>query len=469
MQQIPSALLDALEGLPGFDREEFLHAHHDIPSVASDRFNPVKSPVSQRSARLNSTCRDRIGDFSISDIPWCPDARGISPRPSFTFDPAFHAGAYYVQEAASMFLGYALTVACAGMSGLRAVDLCAAPGGKSTHLASLPFISSLLSNEIIRSRVPVLYENTVKWGMPHVFISQDDPARIGRLTESFDLMVVDAPCSGSGLFRRDPEAVKEWSPRHVELCSQRQQRILADALPALAEGGMLAYSTCSYSRAENEDVLDWLVEVMGMESTPIDLPQDWGIHTSISEKTGAVGYRFYPGERAGEGFFLACLRKRTGRAMASPDPGRRSVWSAQSMPGAGDWLQDSERFLYREHTEGWMAIPEELAGHQQILASGLSLRKSGLLIGKIMKGRLNPEHELALSTALRGDVQGVELTEDVALRYLRRENILPADASEGWNLVRYQGLPLGWLKAIGHRANNYYPMDWRIRSAGPVS
>ena len=155
--------------------------------------------------------------------------------------------------------------------------------------------------------------------------------------------------------------------------------------------------------------------------------------------------------------------------MASPDPGRRSVWSAQSMPGAGDWLQDSERFLYREHTEGWMAIPEELAGHQQILASGLSLRKSGLLIGKIMKGRLNPEHELALSTALRGDVQGVELTEDVALRYLRRENILPAEASEGWTLARYQGLPLGWLKAIGHRANNYYPMDWRIRSAGPVS
>ena len=243
MQQIPTALLDALEGLPGFDRAEFLHAHHDIPSIASVRFHPVKSPAEERPARLNSICRDRSGDFNVTEIPWCPDARGISPRPAFTFDPAFHAGAYYVQEAASMFLGYALTLVCGSMTGLRAVDICAAPGGKSTHLSSLSFISSLLSNEIIRSRVPVLYENTIKWGMPKVFISQDDPARIGRLTESFDVMVVDAPCSGSGLFRRDPEAVKEWSPRHVELCSQRQQRILADALPALTEGGILTYST----------------------------------------------------------------------------------------------------------------------------------------------------------------------------------------------------------------------------------
>jgi 16S rRNA C967 or C1407 C5-methylase (RsmB/RsmF family) len=351
MQQIPTALLDALEGLPGFDRAEFLHAHHNIPSIASVRFHPVKSPAEERPARLNSICRDRSGDFNVTEIPWCPDARGISPRPAFTFDPAFHAGAYYVQEAASMFLGYALTLVCGSMTGLRAVDICAAPGGKSTHLSSLSFISSLLSNEIIRSRVPVLYENTVKWGMPQVFISQDDPARIGRLTESFDVMVVDAPCSGSGLFRRDPEAVKEWSPRHVELCSQRQQRILADALPALTEGGILAYSTCSYSRAENEDVLDWLVEDMGMESIPMEVPPGWGIHPSASQKTGAAGYRFYPGERAGEGFFLACLRKRRGEGTASPEPGKRSVWSTQPMPGAGDWLEHSERFLYRDHTE----------------------------------------------------------------------------------------------------------------------
>ena len=469
MQQLPTALLDSLEGLPGFDREAFLHAHHDIPSHASIRFHPLKSPPEKRSTRLEGLCRDRSGDFILSNIPWCDEAFGIQPRPAFTFDPAFHAGAYYVQEAASMFLGYALTLVCQGMSGLRALDLCAAPGGKSTHLASLPFISSLLSNEIIRSRVPVLYENTVKWGMPHVLISQDDPARIGRLTESFDVMVVDAPCSGSGLFRRDPEAVKEWSPRHVELCSQRQQRILADALPALAEGGILAYSTCSYSRAENEDVLDWLVEDMGMESIPLVVPADWAVHSAHAQKTGATGYRFYPGERAGEGFFLAILRKRKGEGTPPPDPGRKSAWSVQTMPGAGDWLMGSERFLYREHTEGWMALPGEIATHQQILAGGLSLRKSGLLLGRIMKGKMHPEHELAMSTALRADLPGVELSKEEAVCYLRRDNIRPPEAIEGWNLVRYQGLPIGWLKAIGHRANNYYPMDWRIRSAGPAS
>ena len=138
------------------------------------------------------------------------------------------------------------------------------------------------------------------------------------------------------------------------------------------------------------------------------------------------------------------------------------------MPGVGAWLKHSERCLYREHSEGWMVIPAELAAHQEVLSSGLSLRKSGLLLGKIMKGRLNPEHELAMSTALNSDMPSVGVSEEEALRFLRRENILPADASEGWNLVQYDGLPLGWLKAIGHRANNYYPMDWRIRSAGPV-
>ena len=466
--QIPTALLDSLEGLPGFDREQFLFAHQSHPSVASIRFHPIKSPKAVRSMRLDSLC-SRHADTIISPIPWCPDAVGLTPRPAFTFDPAIHGGAYYVQEAASMFLGYALTLVCEGMTGLRAVDLCAAPGGKSTHLSSLPFISSLLSNEIIRSRVPVLYENTVKWGMPHVLIAQDDPARIGRLSDCFDIMVVDAPCSGSGLFRRDPEAVREWSPRHVELCSQRQQRILADALPALSEGGILAYSTCSYSQAENEDILDWLVEEMGMESIHLDIPADWDIHTSHAPKTGAAGYRFYPGDRAGEGFFLACLRKQHASDNAAPEPARRSDWSATPMPGAGDWLTNSERFLYREHAEGWMAIPEHLAAWQQTLSSGLSLRKSGLLMGKIMKGKLNPEHELALSTALRSDVPCVELGEEEALRFLRRDNILPQDAMNGWNLARFQGLALGWFKSMGHRTNNYYPMDWRIRAAGPAS
>ncbi len=466
MQQIPTALLDSLEGLPGFDRAQFLHAHQEIPSQASVRFHPVKSPVHRREARCTSMFRGRTETFVASDIPWCADAIGLTPRPSFTFDPAFHAGAYYVQEAASMFLGYALTMVCSEMAGLRAIDVCAAPGGKSTQLATLPFIESLCSNEIIRTRIPVLYENTVKWGMPHVFISQDDPARIGRLGETFDLMLVDAPCSGSGLFRRDPDAIREWSPRHVDLCSQRQRRILADALPALAEGGILAYATCSYAREENEDILDWLVREMEMESIPIETPDAWGIHATVSPRTGAVGYRFYPGERPGEGFFLACLRKRSGSGRTTQEPSRKPAWSPQPMPGVGAWLSNSERFLYREHSEGWMAIPATLAGHQEILASGLSLRKSGLLLGKIMKGSLNPEHELAMSTALGSEMSVVELSLEEALQFLRRDNILPAGAANGWNLMRYDGLPLGWIKAMGHRANNYYPMDWRIRSAG---
>jgi 16S rRNA C967 or C1407 C5-methylase (RsmB/RsmF family)/NOL1/NOP2/fmu family ribosome biogenesis protein len=465
--QIPAALLASLEGLPGFDREEFLFTHQSQPSVASIRFHPVKSPKETRTSRLEGMFSDRSGGFDVSAIPWCPNALGIKPRPAFTFDPVFHAGGYYVQEAASMFLGYALSYLCHGKSGLKAIDLCAAPGGKSTHLASLPFVSGLLSNEIIRNRVPVLYENIVKWGTPQVFISQDDPSRIGRLSGMFDIMVVDAPCSGSGLFRRDPEAVREWSPRHVDLCSQRQQRILADALPALAEDGVLVYSTCSYSREENEDILDWLVLDMGLESLSIDTPADWPVHPSPSPKSGAIGYRFYPGAGAGEGFFMACLRKSTETGSFFTQQERRSPWSPALPSECSGWLMESERFLFREHTEGWMAIPEDLAVWNQVLSAGLSLRKSGLLLGKVMKGRLNPEHELALSTLLHPDIQGVELSREEAVRYLRKEHFNPEGCTPGWNIVRCDGLALGWLKSMGNRANNYFPMDWRIRSTRP--
>jgi 16S rRNA C967 or C1407 C5-methylase (RsmB/RsmF family) len=230
---------------------------------------------------------------NFQPVSWSRYGWYLQSRPSFTFDPLFHAGCYYVQEASSMFLEQALKQ-CADVSKkLRVLDLCASPGGKSTHLQSLLSTDSLLvSNEVIRNRAAVLKQNIIKWGTANVVVTNNDPMHFGRLEGFFDVMVIDAPCSGSGLFRRDETAIQEWSPDNVQLCYGRQQRILSDAMPALKEGGILIYSTCSYSRLEDEQIMDWLVEEWGMESLSLQLQEDWNIVTS--ETPLATGYRFYP-------------------------------------------------------------------------------------------------------------------------------------------------------------------------------
>src|SRR6187549_714421 len=242
--QLPQALLNSLEAVNGFNEEAFIKVHESGEQVTSVRVNPFKQ-------------------FEIlnlkSQIPWTEYGYYLETRPSFTFDPIFHAGCYYVQEASSMFLEHALKQTVDLSQPLKVLDLCAAPGGKSTHLLSLISKESLLvGNEVIRSRANILADNIMKWGRSNVIVTNNDPRNFQRLENYFDVIVVDAPCSGSGLFRRDPEAIEEWSEQSVELCSQRQQRILADILPALKNGGVLIYSTCSYSKQEDELICDWL-------------------------------------------------------------------------------------------------------------------------------------------------------------------------------------------------------------------
>jgi len=224
----------------------------------------------------------------------------------------FHAGCYYVQEASSMFLEQALKQSVDLSMPLKILDLCAAPGGKSTHILSLISKESLMvSNEVIKSRAAVLRDNITKWGYSNVVVTCSDPKNFQKLENYFDVIVVDAPCSGSGLFRRDPEAIKEWSLSNVQLCSRRQQRILTDVLPALKKEGVMIYSTCSYSKEENEDIGKWIMEEHKMESEELKIEKEWGIVQS------EMGYRFYPDKLKGEGFFLACFRKTDGKETAS--------------------------------------------------------------------------------------------------------------------------------------------------------
>src|SRR5436190_23182745 len=248
---LPEKLLASLEGIKGFNKEAFEKVHSSGEQITSIRINPFKSSAE----KLIHDSRLTIHE----NIPWCEHGYYLKERPSFTFDPLFHAGCYYVQEASSMFLEQALKQTVDLSKPLRVLDLCAAPGGKSTHIQSLISPGSLLvSNEVIKSRCNILKDNIIKWGCNNVVVTNNDPKDFARLENYFDVIVVDAPCSGSGLFRRDEEAIGEWSENNVQLCSQRQQRIIADVWPALKKEGILIYSTCSYSKDEDENIIKWM-------------------------------------------------------------------------------------------------------------------------------------------------------------------------------------------------------------------
>jgi 16S rRNA C967 or C1407 C5-methylase (RsmB/RsmF family) len=296
--ELPEDLISSLTGVAGFNPVSFRKIHEEGREPVSIRINQKKwkSLDNEGNAAPSILSKQSMSEM----IPWCSSGSYLKARPSFTFDPHFHAGVYYVQEASSMFLEQALKQSIDLSRSLKVLDLCAAPGGKSTHIQSLISSDSLLvSNEVIKSRVSILEENLTKWGGINTIVTQNDPHAFRRLEGFFDVIVVDAPCSGSGLFRREPEAIREWTPDLVKLCSKRQQRILADVLPALKSGGLLIYSTCSYSPEENENIIDWLVHDSELEPVSLVVPALWGIVESTSPNAKAIGYRFYPNKLKG--------------------------------------------------------------------------------------------------------------------------------------------------------------------------
>lgn len=452
MTTLPEAFLRSLEGLPGYTRDAFLDAHAEGGRGASVRINTRKYRP----------------DKTATPVPWCANGYYLQERPAFVFDPLFHAGAYYVQEASSMFLDHAWRSACSGLRNAVVLDLCAAPGGKSTLLAAQENIALLLSNEIIRTRVPVLYENVVKWGDPKVLVSSQDPKDFQSLPATFDALVVDAPCSGSGLFRKDPDAVRHWSPEAVTLCSQRQQRILADALPCLKEGGYLFYSTCSYAREEDEEICDWLVGDMGMEPVQLPLLPDWGVVESRSPKWEAYGYRFYPHRLQGEGFFLAVFRNTRTTFPVNIVAGRITEAARADIAGTQPWLTEEHGLRLFRADDVLMAFPETGWEGMLNISARFRLRRSGLRMGTVVRGQFNPDHELAMSTVLSREAPSAELGLQDALRYLRRGLPDVPAAQAGWLCLRYQGLALGLAKKLPNRINNYYPQEWRIRADLPA-
>lgn len=432
-----------------------------ILSSEFDQFQQSFDNEIATAVRINSSKhKDKL---SLDAVNYCNTGYYLPKRPLFTIDPFFHSGVYYVQEPSSMFLEQAIKQS--GLNpGCKVLDLCASPGGKSTHLASLLSSDSLLvSNDVIRSRSQILSENLKKWGNPNVVVTNNDPHDFQRLPDFFDLIVVDAPCSGEGLFRRDPNAVQEWSPDNAQLCTQRQQRILADVWPTLKEGGILIYSTCTFNPAENEENINWLNEFADVEPVSLNIDKQWGI--TITEAGSIPCYRFYPHKVKGEGFFMAVVRKggshnQLHQRKLKDNPllaSRSEKETARSLLIHADL--DTLKF-----EDSLLAFPAGQVSELIQIKNNLRILHAGVKVGEIKQKDLLPAHELALSSILKRSLfPEIELTIEDALTYLKRDDISPTSANKGWNLVTYRNIPLGWVKNLGNRFNSAFPKEWRIR------
>lgn len=455
--QLPSSLIQSLQSIKGFDETAFINIHQSGEQITSLRINPLKTAT----------------NFSISSfhfplyskIPWSSQGYYLQQRPFFTFDPLFHAGTYYVQEASSMFLEQAVKQTTDTTQPLLVLDLCAAPGGKSTLLQSIISKESLLvSNEVIQSRVNILKENLIKWGSGNVVVTNNDPKDFSSLHGLFDVVVIDAPCSGSGLFRRDAEAINEWSEANVQLCSQRQQRIIADIWNCLKEDGVLIYSTCSYSAEEDEEILDWMVSKSKVESIKLKVEEEWNID-EVQSTTGAYGYRFWPHKVKGEGFFIAAFRKKEETDEVRMKIKKESIPSKEEIKLASAWLQSTENLTFILQGQNIAVVPSSWYTIIQYLMQQLKVRYAGVELGTIAKKDLLPEHALSLSTIINQTIFSVELNEEQALTYLRKNDLQIESSHKGWALAKYKGMNLGWMKLLGNRINNYYPKEYRILKA----
>lgn len=415
------------------------------------------------SIRLNPEKRLPDGQGPAGErVPWCNEGVYLSHRPVFTLDPAFHAGAYYVQEASSMFLCEALRQSVNRSEPLRVLDLCAAPGGKSTLIADFIGPDGLLvANETIRSRVGALRENIEKWGYNNVAVTSGEAEEFARAPGLFDVVVTDAPCSGEGMFRKDPDSIGEWSPENVAVCSARQKRILTAAVECLKPGGILVYSTCTYNSEENTDNTNWLIRNFPMEKVRLEVPPSWG----VTETDG--GYQFYPHKTRGEGFFLAVLRKTAGETAKTVTGNFKnlSAMPKTSIPLISGWMKSDTALRYFQTTSGEiMALPEHWTGVYSVIEKLVRLKWFGTNIGEIKGKDMIPSHALALGNLINPDIQHVEADRTQALRFLKKEVIeIPEGTRNGWTLVRYHGLSLGWIKVMPGRMNNYLPQERRIR------
>ncbi len=445
---LPGSFVERMQAAMGMKASASFLASLSVRPPVSVRWNPQK---------LTAAPFDEG-----RSIPWHPQGVFLSERPSFVSDPFFHAGAYYVQEASSMLLYQLIDTS----RPLNILDLCGAPGGKSTLIASAMHPGSLLvANEVIRSRATILEENLTKWGHPHCMITQSDPSAFSKLPNFFDLIVVDAPCSGEGMFRKDPRSIECWSYDHVLHCASRQRRILANVLPCLKEGGRLIYSTCTYSSEENEQNIEWLLREFSDElelDCQVDLEQ-WGAE-AVKLQGHPVGWRCYPHQFEGEGFFISRLKK----IQSSDGEVNQRKAGRQKLRHTGVVAEFLKRFTVIQEKESVTVEGDKLyylpSGiFSDVLFKSLRVINAGVMLGTTRKKEVSPSHALSVGALVNPSLPAMELDLDKALRYLRKMEWNEGNISPGWILSKYKKLNLGWFKSTGKKLKNHYPMNWRIR------
>lgn len=456
----------SLEEAFGKEKAGVILAALENPASTSIRLNPLK----KTSGTVPDATTALYGEAGkgCSAVPWCREGRILGGRPSFTLDPEFHAGAYYVQDSSSMFVGWMfrriLEKLDCGSGVLKVLDLCAAPGGKTTDIAAAlrevcgdRFL--LVSNEVMTGRSRILADNTARWGEPNVMVSSSDPSSFANLKDCFDIIITDVPCSGEGMFRKDDEAVRQWSEENVELCCARQKRILADMWPALKPSGYLLYSTCTFNRKENDGNVEWAAQELGAEVLTVRADFAEVLQT-------AHGYSLAPGYAPGEGQYCAALRKEcrdTGNKRKNPRPPE----NGKSPQGSGQAiLKNAFTFdaSVREKNGSLIAVPSILIPEIQTLSSAIRLICSGVTCGSLKRDKLVPDEDLVLCAMLRSDaLPTVETGRQTALSYLHRDSIvLPKEAERGYVSLSYNGLRFGVVNNLGNRCNNLHPLSRRI-------
>ncbi len=400
-------------------------------------------------------------------VAWCRSGFSLDGRRPFTFDPAFHQGLYYVQDASSMAISAIVSALTEGRRPVTYLDACAAPGGKTTAaIDALPDGSLVVANEYDFKRAAILAENIAKWGDPGVIVTRGDTSRIRKLRSTFDIIAADVPCSGEGMMRKDAEAVAQWTPTLVRECASRQREIVDNIWTALKPGGFLIYSTCTFNRLENEEMVDYICRELGGETVATPLDSFDGIARGID--TPHHCYRFIPGRIRGEGLFIAVIRK-DGRAESDlpstgnlkKDGGKKAKDHAVEKTVAT--LLDGE-YKITIAADTIRAMPVAVAAKAAPIVKALDAISAGVTVATIKGKDMIPAQPLALSTALRiGAYPEVEVDYQTAMAYLRREAVI-VDAERGFVLLTYGGRPLGFVKNLGNRSNNLYPPNWRVLS-----
>lgn len=445
---LPENFIKNMEEQLGGDAESFFKAIDGEASV-SVRLNPKKEVLGIFSENIDK------------QVPWTQNGFYLKQKPVFALDPLFYSGAYQVQDASAMFLEFALKATVDLKRPLRVLDMCAAPGATSTLLASLLKPNDLLVvNEVIKSRLTVLKENLLKWGFPNVIVTNQDPETFSDLEGFFDIVLVDAPSSAEGVFKKDPNAINSWSEQNIQMCATRQKRILSAAGLLVAPRGHLIYTTNAYNSEENSKNVKWLTRTLDFVQAELEVPAEWNI-----EKVDG-GYQFYPHKTQGEGFFFSIFNQMSFEEGFNVSRLKLNALRKSQVALLAPWINSEvfEDFSYFAKTDGVViALYTKLQNDYATVFNTIVKRSSGFEIGIFKGSDFIPSHGLALSPLVSDSITKVELNAEDAISFLRKENFEVDTFENGWVLVCHKGLALGWVKKIGDRINNYLPAEWRLK------